>query len=106
MKKHRLYIDGRYVEPISGRTLPSVNPYTSQVWAEIPDAGVADVEAAVAAAERAYRETWRHTSGVARAAMMLKLAGLIESHAQRISVIESHDNGKILRDTLPQMKVV
>ena len=106
MKKHRLYIDGRYVEPTSGRSLPSVNPYTGQVWAEIPDAGVADVEAAVAAAERAYRDTWRRTSGVARAAMMIKLAGLIESHAQRMGVIESTDNGKIVRETQPQMKWV
>lgn len=106
MKKHRLYIDGRYVEPTSGRSLPSVNPYTGQVWAEIPDAGVADVEAAVAAAGRAFRETWRKTSGVARAAMMLKLAGLIESHAQRMSVIESTDNGKIVRETEPQMRWV
>ena len=106
MKKHRLCIDGRYVEPTSGRSLPSVNPYTGQVWAEIPDAGVADVEAAVAAAERAYRDTWRRTSGVARAAMMIKLAGLIESHAQRMGVIESTDNGKIIRETQPQMKWV
>lgn len=106
MKKHRLYIDGRYVEPTSGRSLPSVNPYTGQVWAEIPDAGVADVEAAVASAERAFRDTWRKTAGVARAAMMLKLAALIESHAQRMSVIESTDNGKIVRETEPQMKWV
>jgi len=106
MKKHRLYIDGRHAEPISGRSLPSVNPYTGQGWAEIPDAGTADVEAAVAAANRAFRETWRQTPGVARAAMMLKLAALIESHARRMSVIESTDNGKIVRETEPQMKWV
>ena len=106
IKKHKLYIDGQYVEPISGRMLPSVNPYTSEVWAEIPDADAADVEAAVAAAQRAYNDTWRHTSGLARAAMMIKLAGLIEGAAPRMSTIESTDNGKIVRETLSQMKWV
>jgi acyl-CoA reductase-like NAD-dependent aldehyde dehydrogenase len=106
IKKHQLYIDGRYVAPLSGRMLPSVNPYTGQVWAEIPDAGSADVEVAVAAARRAFQATWRHTPGIARAGMMLKLAELIEANAERMSVIESSDNGKIVRETFPQMKWV
>ena len=106
MKTYGLYIDGRYVPPASGRTLASVNPYTGQTWAEIPDADAADVESAVTAAARAYQDTWRHTSGLARANMMLKLATLIESHAERMSVIESTDNGKIVRETFPQMKWV
>nr|WP_218135198.1 aldehyde dehydrogenase [Variovorax sp. YR216] len=106
MRKYGLYIDGRYVEPLSGRRLPSVNPYTGEVWAEVPDAGAEDVELAVAAARRAYRETWSQTSGVARAALMLKLASLIESSADRMSTIESSDNGKIVRETHSQMKWV
>lgn len=105
-KKHGLYIDGQYIEPRSGRWLSSVNPYTGEAWARIPDAGAADVEAAVAAAGRAYDEVWRKTSGVARAALMVKLATLIEASAQRMSVIESTDNGKVVRETLSQMKWV
>jgi len=106
IRKYGLYIDGRYVEPRSGRSLSSVNPYTGEVWAEVPDAGAEDVELAVAAARRAYRETWSQTSGVARAALMLKLASLIESSADRMSTIESSDNGKIVRETHSQMKWV
>ncbi len=106
IKKHLLYIDGKYVAPQSGRMLPSINPYTSKVWAEISDANTADVDAAVAAAGRAYRETWSKTPGIARAAMMHKLATLIENSAERMSIIESTDNGKIVRETQPQMKWV
>lgn len=106
IKKYGLYIDGRYVEPQSGRRLSSVNPYTGEVWAEVPDAGAEDAKAAVAAAQRAYRETWSQTSGIARAALMLKLASLIESSADRMSTIESSDNGKIVRETHSQMKWV
>ncbi len=106
IRTYGLYIDGRHVEPLSGRRLPSVNPYTGEVWAEVPDAGAEDVKLAVAAARRAYRETWSQTSGVARAALMVKLATLIEASAERMSTIESTDNGKIVRETQSQMKWV
>ncbi|WP_288251554.1 aldehyde dehydrogenase [uncultured Hydrogenophaga sp.] len=105
-KQYRLHIDGQSVAPRSGRMMPSVNPYTGAVWAEVPDAGEADVQAAVQAASRAYREHWRQTSGVQRAALMIRLAELIEGSAKRMSDIESTDNGKIVRETHSQMKWV
>lgn len=101
-----LYIDGQSVAPRSGKTLAAFNPYTGQAWAHVPDAGVEDVLAAVAAAQRAYEQTWRHTSGLARATLMQKLATLIENSAERMSRIESTDNGKVVRETQSQMKWV
>lgn len=98
-----MYVDGQRVDPADGRMLKSTNPYTGQVWAEIPDASAEDVAQAVAAANRAFRNGWRDTPGVARAALMLKLAALIEGAADRMSHIESTDNGKIVRETRPQM---
>ncbi|HSV81764.1 MAG TPA: aldehyde dehydrogenase [Ramlibacter sp.] len=104
-RTYGLYIDGRSVPAASGRTLPSFNPYTGEAWAEVQDAGPADVAAAVAAAERAW-DGWRQTSGLARATLMQKLASLIEAQADRMSTIESTDNGKIVRETQSQMKWV
>ncbi|MGQ7935307.1 MULTISPECIES: aldehyde dehydrogenase [Paraburkholderia] len=106
MIEHKLYINGQYVDGHSGRRLISVNPYTGEGWASVPEADAQDVAAAVSAAQSAYRETWRQTSGIARAGMMLKLASLIEASAERMSVTESSDNGKIVRETFPQMKWV
>lgn len=103
VQTYHLHVAGRRIPPASGRMLQSTNPFTSQVWAEIPDASAEDVAAAVAAANRAFREVWRDTPGVRRAEMMLKLATLIESQAARLSRIESTDNGKIVRETRPQM---
>jgi acyl-CoA reductase-like NAD-dependent aldehyde dehydrogenase len=105
-KIYNLYVDGRFVEPQAGRRMPSINPYTGEPWASIPEAGAEDVAAAVSAAQRAYHDVWRHTSGFARAALMQKLAGLIEGAAERMSRIESTDNGKIVRETSSQMKWV
>ena len=105
-QQYALYIDGQHVAPRSGRLLDSVNPYTSAVWAQVPDADAEDVALAVAAAERAYRTVWSQTSGLARATLMQKLATLIENAAERMSRIESTDNGKVVRETQSQMKWV
>ena len=106
IQKYGLYIDGQHLAPRSGRSLDSVNPYTGEVWAQVPDADASDVALAVEAAERAYRTTWSLTSGLARATLMQKLASLIENSAERMSQIESTDNGKVVRETLSQMKWV
>lgn len=103
MQRYGLFIDGRSVPPVQGRMIPTHNPYTSEAWAEIPDACAQDVDLAVRAAERAFEQTWRHTAGIKRAHMMLRLAELIEQNADRMSRIESTDNGKIVRETRPQM---
>ncbi|RKP57902.1 aldehyde dehydrogenase [Pararobbsia silviterrae] len=83
--------------------MPSINPYTGQAWAQVPDADAGDVARAVAAANRAFHQGWRDSAGVVRAGLMHKLAALIESNADRMSKIESTDNGKIVRETRPQM---
>ncbi|MBV6305689.1 aldehyde dehydrogenase [Candidimonas humi] len=103
MQKYQLYMDGQRVAPAQGRMFPSTNPYTGEVWAEIPEAGPEDVAKAVAAAKQAFEREWRHTPGVKRAALMIKLAGLIERDAERMSRIETTDNGKVVRETKPQM---
>ncbi len=103
IQTYHLHVGGRRIPSATGRMLQSTNPFTSQVWAEIPDASAEDAAAAVAAANRTFREVWRDTPGVRRAEMMLKLATLIESQADRMSCIESTDNGKIVRETRPQM---
>lgn len=103
VKRYQLYIGGRPVEATGGQVLPSINPYTGAVWAEIPDASAADVSRAVAAANRAFHEGWRNTPGVLRAGLMHKLAALVEANADHLSTIESTDNGKIVRETRPQM---
>jgi len=103
VKRYQLYIDGRREDASGGRTFASTNPYTGAVWADIPDAGAADVARAVAAANRAFEAGWHDTPGVLRAGLMQKLAALIEANAERMSIVESTDNGKIVRETRPQM---
>ncbi|MEV0623649.1 aldehyde dehydrogenase [Nonomuraea sp. NPDC050404] len=101
MKQARMVIDGR---PADGRDrFESINPYTGQAWATVPAATARDVDRAVEAARRAFRDTWRSTPGLQRARLMTALADLLESRAESMARMESRDNGKVIRETSNQM---
>ncbi|MCU1489416.1 MAG: Betaine-aldehyde dehydrogenase [Acidimicrobiaceae bacterium] len=87
----KLYIDGAFIE--TGASLETRNPATGAVLAEVPVAGQAEVDAAVAAASCAF-EVWRSTSPVQRASLLWKLGDLVDEHLEELAVIEVLDNGK------------
>ncbi|MXY78498.1 MAG: aldehyde dehydrogenase family protein, partial [Chloroflexi bacterium] len=98
-----MFIGGEWVEALSGRTFDSIDPYTGQAWAQVPEAGAADVDSAVAAARGAFDEgPWPRLAGVERARIMRRLARLLEEHAEELAVIEVRDNGKLLREMAGQ----
>lgn len=98
-----LYIDGHFVEARSGKRFDAINPYNRAVWATVAEADDADVADAIAAARHAFETTWRKTSGLQRSRLMNKLADLLEENATRMGQLESTDNGKVIRETRPQM---
>lgn len=97
-----MFVGGEWVDARSGATFESINPYTGQAWATIPRAGAEDVDAAVRAARGAF-ETWGRTTAKARAKLLRRLADLISEHASRIAVVETTDNGKLLREMEGQL---
>jgi aldehyde dehydrogenase (NAD+) len=98
-----MLIGGSWVDAASGETFESVDPFTGRPWAVVPRASAADVDAAVTAARRAF-ETWRRTTGVERARLMRRLAELIAANAERIAVVETTDNGKLIREMEGQLR--
>ncbi|KHK89006.1 carnitine dehydratase [Novosphingobium malaysiense] len=100
MQHFKMLINGAWTEAADGRRLDSMDPFTGEVWATIPRAGAADVEAAVDAAARALKApAWREIAPSARAALMRKLADLIPPHAEMLADMETSDNGKLLSST-------
>ena len=78
--RHRLYINGEWVEPLSGKYLPVFDPATGAKIAEVPDAGPADVDRAVAAAREAFESgPWPNMPPNQREALMWKLSNLVDS---------------------------
>src|ERR1700685_1824008 len=95
VKKPRLLINGEWVEARSGKTLAVFDPATGKEIGRVAEAGLEDVDRAVAAARAAFESgPWPEMLPVAREALLWKLAGLIEQHAAELAELESLDNGK------------
>lgn len=96
--RHQLFIDGRFVDAQSGETLPTLNPHDNSVIAEVAMAGQADVDRAVAAAQKAY-PAWSRMAAADRGRILLRLADRLEAQAEEMARLESLDTGHPLRDS-------
>jgi acyl-CoA reductase-like NAD-dependent aldehyde dehydrogenase len=101
---YELYVDGKWSAPEGGTFYEALNPFTGKPWASVPDANIQDVDSAVAAATRAQEGAWGATTGFERAALMRRLAQILERDADKLSELETRGNGKLLRETSGQMK--
>ncbi|HEX5980597.1 MAG TPA: gamma-aminobutyraldehyde dehydrogenase [Thermoleophilaceae bacterium] len=95
MSKTKLqnFIDGEFVDAADGATEEVTNPANGEVIAEMPLSTEEDVNRAVSAAKSAFAE-WSVTPPGERATALLKLADLIEQHADELSDLEAADAGK------------
>ena len=87
------YIGGVLLPPRSGEYVDNINPAIGEVYGKIPRSGAADLKAAVAAAEEA-QAGWQATAPEQRAALMTRIADLIEQNLESLAAAESQDNGK------------
>jgi len=100
---YQLFIDGQWRPASDGATIPAINPFDQQVHAHVPVATAGDVAEAVRAARRAYDRQWSRTTPGQRAALLNRLADLIDADAERLALLETTDNGKVIRETSNQM---
>jgi acyl-CoA reductase-like NAD-dependent aldehyde dehydrogenase len=91
----RHWIDNGWVEPASGATFPDHNPATGEHLAEVAAGDAVDVDRAVHAARSAFRSSgWRRMNPHKRAALLWRLADLIEANADDLAALETRDQGK------------
>src|SRR5919198_2347939 len=86
----QLFIDGDWRDAAEGRTAPTINPADGSEIAQIAQATETDVDAAVAAARKAFDDgPWRTMNVHERGALLSKVADLIERDAQEIGYLET-----------------
>ncbi|WP_296659554.1 aldehyde dehydrogenase [Paraburkholderia sp.] len=96
----RAFIDGAYRDAYSGRTFDCVSPIDARVLASVADCGAADVDAAVAAARRAFdAQVWAGLNPRARKSVLLRWAALMREHLDELALLETLDAGKPIGDT-------
>ncbi len=87
------FINGKFVEPVSGRFLNNIEPATGKPYSQVADSGPEDVDLAVAAAEKAFVD-WSKKPAAERSQILLRIAELIERDLEKFSRAESIDTGK------------
>ncbi len=93
------YIGGKWVPPVSGDYFEDASPVDGSVTTLIPKSGAKDIDAAIAAAEKAAG-AWGKTSVAERSSILNKIADRIEANLQMIAPIETWGNGKGIRESL------
>jgi gamma-glutamyl-gamma-aminobutyraldehyde dehydrogenase len=95
----KAYIDGKFVDAISGKTFASINPATDSTLAMIAECDAADIDRAVAAARRAFEAgVWSAMAPMDRKAVLLRLAELIRQNLVELALLDSLDMGKLVTD--------
>ena len=93
------FIDGKYVDAASGKTFDCVSPIDGRVLGQVADGQEEDINRAVAAARRSFDAgAWSNARPTHRKKVLLKLAQLIEQHADELALLESLDMGKPVSD--------
>jgi succinate-semialdehyde dehydrogenase / glutarate-semialdehyde dehydrogenase len=93
----QLYIDGQWRASEDGRTIAVINPATGETLGTVAHASIADLDQALAAAERGF-ETWRSTPAYDRYKIMQKAANLLRERADQIARIMTQEQGKPLAE--------
>ena len=88
-----LMIDNQWVPAEAGKTLPIVNPATGDVIGQLAHAEAADLDRALASAQRGF-EVWKNVSAYERAKILTKVAALVRERADAISTLMVMEQGK------------
>ena len=98
IKFTKLFINNKFVDAISGKTFPTLNPSTEEEICQVAEGDKADVDEAVRAAREAFKlgSEWRTMDASKRGMMLNKMADLMERDYAYIAALESYDSGKPL----------
>ena len=99
-KFEKLFIGGKWLSPIAGKTFESINPATGKTWAIVAEGFEEDIDRAVQAARNAFENgPWTTITPSERGALLRKLGDLVLRDSDRLAQLESIENGKAIRET-------
>ena len=91
-----LLIDGKWVASVSGQTIDVINPCDGKSFTQIDRGNAADIDLAVAAAQRALDGAWGKMTATERGRILMRFGELIVKNAEEAAQIEARDTGKPL----------
>jgi aldehyde dehydrogenase (NAD+) len=98
-EKQQLFINGKFVDPISNDYFETTNPATEEVLSMIPNANAQDVDLAVKSARNAYESCWKDMPGKERAKYLFRIARMIQERSRELAILETMDGGKPIKES-------
>jgi aldehyde dehydrogenase (NAD+) len=100
IKQGKLFINGKWVNSVSGKTFDTLNPATEEVITSVAEGDSADIDLAVTAARKAFEDgPWKSMDARDRGRVLLEIANLIEKNKDELALLETLDNGKPISET-------
>ena len=100
LKKYGLFIDGVIRGSSDSKTFESVDPSTGEVFAELADANLEDIQAAIQSARTVHESrVWQGMDISQRGSCLVKIANIIRENARELAELESLDTGKTSKQT-------
>lgn len=97
--RYENWIGGEWVAPVKGQYFENITPVTGKPFTEVARGTAEDIDLALDAAHKAA-PAWGKTSAAERAAVLNKIADLIDANVEMLAVAETWDNGKAVRETI------
>ena len=96
-RTHQLFINGRWVDAASGEMFDVFDPAVGERISRVAKGGAADIDRAVKAASAAFEKgPWGKMSPDERAAILFRVADLIERYGDELALLETRNQGKPL----------
>ena len=96
--KQQAYVNGQWIDALNGETNPVINPATGEQIATVPDLGVAETEAAIAAANVAFK-SWKKKTAKERSVLLRKWFELIVANKDDLAMLMTAEQGKPLAES-------
>jgi len=94
----KLFIDGKWLNGAGRKGEDVINPATGKVLAALPHASAADLDEALAAAQKGFA-VWKATSAYDRAKVMRKAADLLRERVEHVATVQTQEQGKVFGES-------
>ena len=98
-EKYDNFIGGKWTKPVDGKYFENITPISGKPFCEVARSNEKDIELALDAAHAA-KDAWGKTSTTERSNILLKIADVMEQNLETISLAETIDNGKSIRECI------
>jgi (Z)-2-((N-methylformamido)methylene)-5-hydroxybutyrolactone dehydrogenase len=107
VRRYDHFIAGDWSPAASGERMASFNPSTGEPWYEFARGGAEDADRAVRSARSAFRDpSWSRLTSTQRGKLLRRVAELVQDRGEEIALLESMDNGKLLREMRVQIGLI